>query len=242
MKHIKTLITIIAAALLIISIFTGAAAADNVTNSSTEQVNSYKQDLNAWYNYYKSLQEPNHSRNYYKTLETIFYNILANPSLRWDDKQTLIHALRGGDFRLFTYMNPLAIIIGEGGTLTYNIDAVYWWDNSSNDRIDVDAIDYLSDCVLRRVQVEGLYKLYREKYNEYVNASLLQAQVEGDAFYLENNRIMDFDEYVIDSLPKTQAEGDALLGAYWTTDGAYLNALREYKSTLRDVRDLMRDP
>lgn len=241
MKHIKTLITIIAAALLIISIFTGAAAADNVTNSSTEQVNSYKQDLNAWYNYYKSLQEPNVGcSNYYKTLETIFYNILINPSLTWDDKQTLIHSLRGGDFRLFTYMNPLAIIIGEGGTLTYNIDAVYWWDNSSNDRIDVDAIDYLSDCVLRRVQVEGLYKLYREKYNEYVNASLLQAQVEGDAFYLENNRIMDFDEYVIDSLPKTVAEGDALLGAYHTTSGAYSNAYKEY--TLLGVRDPTRYP
>lgn len=218
MKHIKTLITITAAALLIISISTGAAAADNVTNSSIEPGTSYepgmsyepgtsyeyKQNLNAWYKYYKSLQEPNVG----KTLRTKIYDLLMDSSLSWYAKHALIKSLMGCDYRLITYLNPATFIANEDGTLTYNLHALDWWDKP------VVKFDEYADFLLPKEEVEALYKMYREKYDEYVYASLLQAQ----------------------------AEGDALYRVYIENDAEYKNAYDEYKNALRDARNSTRNP
>lgn len=227
MKHIKTLITIIAAALLIISIFTGAAAADNVTNSSTEQVNAldYSTDpTNVWYDYYKSIQDPN--------LETIIYYILMNSSsLSADAKQAAILSLVGCDYRFLTGMNyatyTYARLPNGDGTLTYNSRALDWWKNPVEEG-DEFTLGFMG---VSKEQLEILYYMCREEYNEYV-------QAEVNALYpilLENNYIMDFDEYVIESLPQTTAEVGAMYKVILENWG-------EYRKALRDVRNSTRNP
>lgn len=163
------LITLGITAILLVSLFIApAAAADgaavNATNSSADlpyyMSEQYQQDLDAWYNYYKSIQDISIIKN----LRTKIYNHLMDSTLSWDAKQALIKPLMGWDYRLDTYMDSTKRTINDDGTVTYDLGAGNWWAKLFGNGIE--------EHLLPQTQAEGdaLYKIYCENFAAYVNA------------------------------------------------------------------------
>lgn len=171
MKHTLKLITIGITALLLVTLcITPAAAADgaavNATNSTAGDIpysmsEQYQKDTEAWYNYYKSLQDISIIKN----LRTKIYNHLMDSSLSWEAKQNLIKPLMGWDYRLETYMDATKRAINEEtGAITYDLGAGNWWAKLFGNGIE--------ERLLPQTQAEGdaLYKIYCENFDAYVNA------------------------------------------------------------------------
>lgn len=119
----------------------------------------YYEDVETWYQYHKpSFTNPN--------LRTQLYSVLVEPTMTWEEKRAVILPMMGWNDALECYMNqPDKYTVNEEtGEITWDLGIGNWWANLFGNGVDESTLPQSI------AEGEGLYKLYIENYQSYIQA------------------------------------------------------------------------